>query len=339
MALPKLFQRIIWHNNTTPAIQEDNLNAMSKGLSDVDDRVISLAGTIMEDVPQIQEDIADLQEAEATFNAAIQSAQDAATNAQNSANAAAGSVTSAQQKALIAEGWAKGTQNGSPVSQSSPYWENNAEYWAGKARSFTPEGYQDLVDDVDSLKETFTKNGAHNLLPLTLVKLKALNTGGTWSGNTYTWRGLTFEVNTDASGNVTSITANGTPSTSQVQFFITNHAGLENGEYILNGALSSSKRIFFYNGSQWFDDLGSGINFSVSGSETAQQVIITILEAVNNDVFYPMIKLASDPDSTFTPYAMTNRELTQAKLDVTQLKTVVAASSDFADFKTRIAAL
>lgn len=197
----------------------------------------------------------------------------------------------------------------------------------------------DVGDDVNSLKETFTKNGAHNLLPLTLVKLKALNTGGTWSGNTYTWRGLTFEVNTDASGNVTSITANGTPSTSQVQFFITNHAGLENGEYILNGALSSSKRIFFYNGSQWFDDLGSGINFSVSGSETAQQVIITILEAVNNDVFYPMIKLASDPDSTFTPYAMTNRELTQAKLDVTQLKTVVAASSDFADFKTRIAAL
>ena len=55
MALPKLFERIFWHNNTTPAINEDNLNAMSKGLSDVDDRVIELAGTIMEDVPAIQE--------------------------------------------------------------------------------------------------------------------------------------------------------------------------------------------------------------------------------------------------------------------------------------------
>ena len=156
MSLSKLFNRIFWHNNTTPDINEDNLNAMSKGLSDVDDRLISLAGTIMEDVPQIQEDIADLQEAEATFNAAIQSAQDAATNAQNSANEAAGSVTSAQQKALIAEGWAKGTQNGSPVSQSSPYWENNAEYWAGKARSFTPEGYQDLVDEVEDVKQTLS---------------------------------------------------------------------------------------------------------------------------------------------------------------------------------------
>ncbi len=55
MSLTKLFNRIIWHNNTTPAINEDNLNAMSKGLDDLDDRVIDLAGTIMEDVPAIQE--------------------------------------------------------------------------------------------------------------------------------------------------------------------------------------------------------------------------------------------------------------------------------------------
>lgn len=62
MALPKLFQRIFWHNNTTPAINEDNLNAISKGLSDVDDRVINIATTIMETVPAIKEDIEDLQE-------------------------------------------------------------------------------------------------------------------------------------------------------------------------------------------------------------------------------------------------------------------------------------
>ena len=62
MALPKLFQRIFWHNNTTPAINEDNLNSISKGLSDVDDRVINIASTIMETVPAIEEDIADLQE-------------------------------------------------------------------------------------------------------------------------------------------------------------------------------------------------------------------------------------------------------------------------------------
>ena len=59
MSLTKLYERIIWANNTSPALNDTNLNKMSKGLDDLDDRVISLAGTIMEDVPQIQEDLAE----------------------------------------------------------------------------------------------------------------------------------------------------------------------------------------------------------------------------------------------------------------------------------------
>lgn len=54
MSLPKLFERIFWHNNTTPAINETNLNAMSKAINDIDDRVIELGGNILEVVPQIQ---------------------------------------------------------------------------------------------------------------------------------------------------------------------------------------------------------------------------------------------------------------------------------------------
>lgn len=54
MALPKLFDRIFWHNNTTPAINEDNLNAMSKAIDDIDDRVIALGDDVLEVVPQIQ---------------------------------------------------------------------------------------------------------------------------------------------------------------------------------------------------------------------------------------------------------------------------------------------
>lgn len=55
MALPKLFQRIFWHNDTTPALNEDNLNAMSKAIDDIDDRVIQLGGDALEAVPQIQQ--------------------------------------------------------------------------------------------------------------------------------------------------------------------------------------------------------------------------------------------------------------------------------------------
>ena len=54
MALPKLFQRIFWHNNTTPAVNEDNLNSMSKAINDIDDRVITLGSDVMEKIPQIQ---------------------------------------------------------------------------------------------------------------------------------------------------------------------------------------------------------------------------------------------------------------------------------------------
>lgn len=82
MALPKLYDRITWHNNTTPALNEDNLNAMSKGLDDVDDRLIDLAGTIMEDVPQIIEDMAILEPAIESIDENVARAEAAAESAE-----------------------------------------------------------------------------------------------------------------------------------------------------------------------------------------------------------------------------------------------------------------
>ena len=82
MALPKLYEQITWVNDTTPALNEDNLNAMSQALDDIDDRVIDLAGTIMEDVPQIIEDmeilspaVEDIDENVARAEAAAESAE------------------------------------------------------------------------------------------------------------------------------------------------------------------------------------------------------------------------------------------------------------------------
>ena len=68
-------------------------------------------------------------------------------------------------------------------------------------------------------------------------------------------------------------------------------------------------------------------------------IVIKNGTTVSNKMFYPMLRLASDPDDTYQPYAMTNRELTEEKINLSDLKTVVSASSDFADFKTRIASL
>lgn len=62
----KAYDRIYFHNGTTPALNESNLNAMSKGIDDIDTRVVELAGNILETIPQIQaylEQAQDLEEA------------------------------------------------------------------------------------------------------------------------------------------------------------------------------------------------------------------------------------------------------------------------------------
>lgn len=103
MSLPKLFERIFWHNDTTPALNETNLNAMSKGLSDVDDRLISLAGTIMEDVPQIIEDMEILEPAVASIASNVARSETAATNAETAAGAAEDSADAAAESEANAE--------------------------------------------------------------------------------------------------------------------------------------------------------------------------------------------------------------------------------------------
>lgn len=61
------------------------------------------------------------------------------------ASAASGAATSAGADALIAEGNAVGEQNGTPVSSGSPYYENNAKYYAQQTA-------QDK-SDTDTLKD------------------------------------------------------------------------------------------------------------------------------------------------------------------------------------------
>ena len=50
----KLYTLITWNNGTTPALNEDNLNAMSQALDGIDDRVVELGGDVLEVVPYIQ---------------------------------------------------------------------------------------------------------------------------------------------------------------------------------------------------------------------------------------------------------------------------------------------
>jgi hypothetical protein len=122
---------------------------------------------------------------------------------------------------------------------------------------------------------------------------------------TQTINGVTFTVNADK-----SVTVNGTASAT-VNLELIKTPLVLTEDCILTGTPSGGQdkyRIMANNGSTWFYDV-TGV---ILPSGTYTRVLIQIVsgQTINNLVFKPMIRLASDTDNTYTPYAMTNRELT-----------------------------
>lgn len=164
-------------------------------------------------------------------------------------------------------------------------------------RSYNEQAIQNQLDDKGVL-------GAKNLLPNTATS--------------QTINGVTFTVNTD--GSVT-VSGTATANTSYViktkipltadKTYICSRGGIgdndfqlvvtawNSGSYVKNiievGAGDYTEKSFTpdYNG---YDDIQISI-FVRSG------------KTLSNAVVYPMLRLASDPDDTYQPYAMTNREL------------------------------
>ncbi len=91
----KLYDKITWHNNTTPSLNETNLNVMSKAIDDIDDRVVELAADVMVVVPEIREDMEIISEVLPAAQAAADSAEQAADSAEQAAS------SEAEIKALI----------------------------------------------------------------------------------------------------------------------------------------------------------------------------------------------------------------------------------------------
>ena len=55
----------------------------------------------------------------------------------------------------------------------------------------------DAIDDASTAIPKLINAGAKNRLQITLSSIKAINTAGTWSGNVYTRRGITYTINSD----------------------------------------------------------------------------------------------------------------------------------------------
>ena len=163
---------------------------------------------------------------------------------------------------------------------------------------------QTLTNEVDTIVNEL---GAKNLLLPTSIS------SGTSGGITYT-------VNSNG-----SITFNNQTSTSAVGLRFNGgkkpltYYGLKAGEtYIMSGGVNSnlSLQIQFRNSnenviSQPIDN-GDGKEFTIPSDAYYCDPFIFIPSGVTvNGTVYPMIRPADIEDSTFVPYAMTNRELTE----------------------------
>jgi hypothetical protein len=212
---------------------------------------------------------------------------------------------------------------------------NNAVFYPMIRRAdITDPTYEPYHESVkEEIEQIYADNGvlgAKNLLKVT--------------ANTQTINGVTFTVNADG-----SVTVNGTASA--IAFFPivpNNTMTIKKGSYILSagdGIIGNYSKYGLYINTASGDIANTraeeNTHFALSADIliTECKIFVTSGTTVSNLVFKPMIRLASDPDDTYVPHAMTNRELTEKKINIADLKTVVSASSDFTDFKTRIASL
>jgi len=130
----------------------------------------------------------------------------------NYADEAEASAASANVNALKSEGHAIGKQNGVPVTPESPYYHNNAEYWAGIAEQYAQGGliYKGSIlfanipvsgmrtGDLYNIEDDFTTDGRFEEGAGVFVK----------AGADIAWNGSKWDVLATGGGSVTGVKGN-----------------------------------------------------------------------------------------------------------------------------------
>jgi len=155
-----------------------------------------------------------------------------------------------------------------------------------------------------------------NRLPMTLSRLKSLNTGGTWTNNTYNRYGVDVTVQTDSNDRVIGITYKGT-STSAFSFVLANKddiSTLFDESITLTGSPKGTTTsngycmIYKYNGSNNANDVGDGVTVTITENNSVLvQIYVSAANIVfDNKLFKPMIRFANVTDATYEPYQSSN---------------------------------
>ena len=141
-----------------------------------------------------------------------------------------------------------------------------------------------------------------NKLPLVLSDIKSWNTDGTWNDNKYTIRNCEIEFDTNGDF-VTSIRFK---NTSNEQFNLYLYQGaLPEGSYILNGCPANGSLSTYWQSMVYgYDDVGNGVSFTSDGQTNFNlQIVVRVNINMDNKIFYPMARLATETDPTYEPYS------------------------------------
>lgn len=153
--------------------------------------------------------------------------------------------------------------------------------------------------------------GNKNKLPVTINRVKALNTTGTWSGNTYTRNGLTFTISTDTQGNVTEIDINGTSGSGYTYFNVAN----------MNIGSDAMNSIDNPHGNGYTLSAGDTIPLIYSPSSYNFVFSISANTTINHKKVYPLLETGNTATS-FEPYHESVSDSLAEKCDNSVIGTV-----------------
>lgn len=159
----------------------------------------------------------------------------------------------------------------------------------------------------------------------------AINTGSKnllkLNATSQTINGVTFTVNDDQ-----TITVNGTASATTTYVLVPKAQAIliPDGDYILSGCPTGGGtttydlRWYLYSANKSAYDMGSGASVAKDGNTTSSNIAIIIRSGVTvtNITFKPMLRLQEVRNSTFEPYAPTNRELYETKAKQTETNVI-----------------
>lgn len=180
------------------------------------------------------------------------------------------------------------------------------------------------VQDIADIWAENNITGVKNFLAIPIKAVKATNQSGSWAGNVYTINGGTFTFNV-VGDLITDVVINGTFSadtTVATNAFNDNIKVPVDGDYIPSGISGGSATTYsiIYNYKETLAGSEKSLITLYSDGNTAKTIdadwllklyLVAKAGTYNNVSLKPMIRLATDPNVAYAPYAYTNQELTR----------------------------